>query len=101
MKFEPSFLKFLHFLDIQGSYLHAVMTFYTYLLGISSDKIVIIAWNGDIVYSSVTVILIFIEFSVMWPYVKRDLKSRWSYIYFCATVKARRCIVSHTYLLYF
>ena len=29
-------------------YLHAVVIFYTYLLGISSDEMVIMAWNVDI-----------------------------------------------------
>ena len=29
-------------------YLHAVVTFYNYLLGISSDEMVILAWNMDI-----------------------------------------------------
>ena len=46
MKFEPLFLNKLQFLDIQRvyfrlKYLHAVVTFYTYLLGISSDEMVI------------------------------------------------------------
>ena len=58
MKFEPLFLKLLQFLDIQGSVsdsniyciLHAVVTFYTYLLGISSDEMVIMAWNVDIMF---------------------------------------------------
>ena len=31
-------------------YLHAVVTFYTYLLGISSDEMVIKAWNVDIMF---------------------------------------------------
>ena len=31
-------------------YLHAVVTFYTYLLGISSDEIVTMAWNVDIMF---------------------------------------------------
>ena len=31
-------------------YLHAVVTFYTYLLGISSDEMVIMAWNVDIMF---------------------------------------------------
>ena len=68
LKFEPLYLKFffLHFLDIEGSYLHAVVTFYTYLLGISSDEMVM--------WIIVTVILIFIEFSVMWPGVKTRFK---------------------------
>ena len=48
MKFEPLLFKLLQFLDIQGvyfrfKYLHAVVTFYTYLLGISSDEMVIMA----------------------------------------------------------
>ena len=49
MKFEPLFLKSLQFLDIQVSIsdsninLHAVVNFYTYLLGISSDEMVIMA----------------------------------------------------------
>ena len=30
--------------------LHAVMTFYTYLLGIFSDEMVIMAWNVDIMF---------------------------------------------------
>ena len=33
-----------------GVYLHAVMTFYTYLLWISSDEMVIMAWNVDIMF---------------------------------------------------
>ena len=31
-------------------YLHAVVTFYTYLQGISSDEMVIMAWNVDIMF---------------------------------------------------
>ena len=31
-------------------YLHAVVTIYTYLLGISSDDIAIMAWNVDIMF---------------------------------------------------
>ena len=31
-------------------YLHAVVTFYTYLLGISSDEMVIMAWNVHIMF---------------------------------------------------
>ena len=31
-------------------YLHAEVTFYTYFLGISSDEIVIMAWNADIMF---------------------------------------------------
>ena len=31
-------------------YLHAMVTFYTYLLGISSDEMVIMAWNVDIMF---------------------------------------------------
>ena len=31
-------------------YLHAVVTFYTYLLGISSDEMVIMDWNVDILF---------------------------------------------------
>ena len=31
-------------------YLHAVVTFYTYLLGISSDELVIMAWNVNIMF---------------------------------------------------
>ena len=31
-------------------YLHAVVTFYTYLLGISSDEMVIRAWYVDIMF---------------------------------------------------
>ena len=31
-------------------YLHAVVTFYTYLLGISSDEMVIMAWNVEIMF---------------------------------------------------
>ena len=31
-------------------YLHAVVTFYTYLPGISSDEMVIMAWNVDIMF---------------------------------------------------
>ena len=31
-------------------YLHAVVNFYTYLLGISSDEMVIMAWNVDIMF---------------------------------------------------
>ena len=31
-------------------YLHAVVTFYTYLLGISSDEMVIMAYNVDIMF---------------------------------------------------
>ena len=55
MKFEPLFLKLLQFLDIQGyifrlKYLQAVVTFYNYLLGISSDEMLIMAWNVDIMF---------------------------------------------------
>ena len=54
MKFEPLFLKLLQFLDIQVyfrlKYLHAVVTFYNYLLGISSDEMVIMVWNVDIMF---------------------------------------------------
>ena len=42
-KLEPLYFKLLQFLDIQVSNLHAVVTFYTYLLGISSDEMVIMA----------------------------------------------------------
>ena len=42
-------------------YLHAVVTFYSYLLGISPDEMVIMAWNVDImflfIYNSVIVII--------------------------------------------
>ena len=31
-------------------YSHAVVTFYTHLLGISSDEMVIMAWNVDIMF---------------------------------------------------
>ena len=31
-------------------YLHAVVTFYTYLQGISSDKMVVMAWSMDIMF---------------------------------------------------
>ena len=31
-------------------YLHAIVTFYTYLLGISSFEMVIMAWNVDIMF---------------------------------------------------
>ena len=31
-------------------YLHAVVNFYTYLLGICSDEMVIRAWNVDIMF---------------------------------------------------
>ena len=44
MKFEPLFLKLLQFLDIQGSVLDPnIVTFYTHLLGIFSDEMVIMA----------------------------------------------------------
>ena len=49
-KLEPLYFKLLQFLDIQVSNLHAVVTFYTYLLGISSDEMVIMAWNVDIMF---------------------------------------------------
>ena len=65
---------------------HSDCNFYTYLLAISSDEIVIMAWNVDIIYISVTVTGIiteyylcynlFIEFAVMWPYVKTRFKIR-------------------------
>ena len=52
MKFEPLFLKLLQFLGFyfRLKYLHAVVTFYTYLQGISSDEMVIMAWNEDIMF---------------------------------------------------
>ena len=31
-------------------YLHAAVTFYSYLLGISSNEMVILAWNVDIIF---------------------------------------------------
>ena len=31
-------------------YLHAVVTFYTYFLGIFSDEMVIMVWNVDILF---------------------------------------------------
>ena len=45
----------LFLLQIQGvyfrfKYLHAVVTFYTYLLGISSDEMVIMVWNVNIMF---------------------------------------------------
>ena len=55
MKFEQLFVKLLQCLDIQGvffrlKYLHAVVTFYNYFLGISCDEMVIMAWNVDIMF---------------------------------------------------
>ena len=37
-------------IDFRLFYLHYVVTFYTYLLGISSDEMVIMAWNVDIMF---------------------------------------------------
>ena len=54
MKFEPLFLKLFQFLDTQGSISDSnnddVVTFYTYLQGISSDEMVIMAENVDIMF---------------------------------------------------
>ena len=55
MKFEPLFFRVIAISGYSGvyfrlKYLHAVVTFYTYLLGISSDEMVIMAWNVDIMY---------------------------------------------------
>ena len=55
MKFEPLFFKVIAISGYFGGYfrlkyLHTVDTFYTYLLGISSDEMVIMAWNVDIMF---------------------------------------------------
>ena len=55
MKFGPLFLKLLQFLDIQGSISDSNIymmkwLFYTYLLGISSDEMMIMAWNVYIMF---------------------------------------------------
>ena len=55
MKFEPLLSKLLQFLDIQGVYfsliyLHAIVTFYTYLLDMSCNEMVTMAWNVDIMF---------------------------------------------------
>ena len=55
MKFESLFFKVIAISGYSGvyfrlNYSHAVFTFHTYLLGISSDKMVIMAWNVDIIF---------------------------------------------------
>ena len=55
MKFEPLFSQVIAISGYSGvyfrlKYLHAVMIFHTYLLGISSDEMVIMTWNVDIMF---------------------------------------------------
>ena len=54
-KFEPLLFKIIAISGYSGvyfrlKYLHAVVNFHTYLLGISSDEMVIMAWNVDIMF---------------------------------------------------